>query len=213
MISAQAHELIGNRAAGRGARTRLARAGRRSRKTCPPSTAPPWTATPCASDDPAASLKSSAKFARATPSTAARAGPGHPHFHRRAAARAYPGPEGRHAGACEASGSAHSARKRGEAPASNVRRRGEDARAGRSVARTGNRCSMRRRWPCSRRSERHLSWSRNNRAILHLTTGDEIVPPEQTPGPGKSATATRRSFPRFAASMGSMAVTHFGTRR
>jgi molybdopterin molybdotransferase len=90
----------------------------------------------------------------------------------------------------------------------NVRKRGEDARAGEVLLEPGVTLDATALALLASIGKTPLLVSRQPR-ILHLTTGDEIVPPEQTPGEGQIRNSNAALIAALCREHGVDAVTHF----
>jgi molybdopterin molybdotransferase len=93
-------------------------------------------------------------------------------------------------------------------PASNVRRQGEDARAGEVLLEPGTALDATAVALLASVGKTFLLVSKQPR-ILHLTTGDEIVPPEQTPAPGQIRNSNAPLISALCREHGVDAVSHF----
>ncbi len=91
---------------------------------------------------------------------------------------------------------------------SNVRVRGEDAAAGEILLRAGIVLEASAMALLASVGKSSVLVSRQPR-ILHLTTGDEVVPPEQTPGPGQIRNSNASLIAALCRENGVEAVTHF----
>jgi molybdopterin molybdotransferase len=92
-------------------------------------------------------------------------------------------------------------------PASHVRRQGEDARAGEVLLESGLALDATALALVASLGQVALQVSRPPR-LLHLTTGDEIVPPEQTPRPGRIRNSNATLIAALCREQGLPAVTH-----
>jgi molybdopterin molybdotransferase len=93
-------------------------------------------------------------------------------------------------------------------PASNVRQRGEDARAGEILLEPGMTLDATAVALFASIGKTSVPVSKQPR-ILHLTTGDEIVPPGQTPGEGQIRNSNASLIAALCRENGVDSVTHF----
>jgi molybdopterin molybdotransferase len=91
---------------------------------------------------------------------------------------------------------------------SNVRYRGEDAAAGEILLRAGTPLNASAMALLASVGKAFVLVSKQPR-ILHLTTGNEIVPPEQTPGPGQIRNSNALLIESLCRENGAGDVTHF----
>jgi molybdopterin molybdotransferase len=92
--------------------------------------------------------------------------------------------------------------------ASNVRFRGEDARAGEILLQPGTVIDATAAALIASVGKASIRVSRQPR-ILHLTTGDEIVPPDQTPGPGQIRNSNASLIAGLCRESGVARIDHF----
>jgi molybdopterin molybdotransferase len=93
-------------------------------------------------------------------------------------------------------------------PGSNVRLRGEDARAGEVLLEPGTKLDATALAVLASVGKIAPLVSRQPR-ILHLTTGDEIVPPEQTPEPGQIRNSNAFLISALCREFGVSVINHF----
>jgi len=91
---------------------------------------------------------------------------------------------------------------------SNVRKRGEDARAGEVLLQPGHRLDATAAALLASVGKTSIQVSRQPR-ILHLTTGDEIVPPEQKPESGQIRNSNASLIAGLCREQGILTVRHF----
>jgi molybdopterin molybdotransferase len=91
---------------------------------------------------------------------------------------------------------------------SHVRRRGEDARAGEVLLQPGLRLEAAALALLASVGKTSVAVSRAPR-VLHLTTGDEIIDPSQTPAPGQIRNSNATLIGALCREWGAGSVTHF----
>jgi len=95
-----------------------------------------------------------------------------------------------------------------QSSASNVRKQGEDARAGQVLLEPGTTLDATAVALLASMGKTSIQVSRQPR-ILHLTTGDEIAPPDQTPEPGQIRNSNASFISTLCREQGIDAVSHF----